>query len=552
MTTATATPDSTIPAALPTLADAGERAAVLAPYAVDAARRRISAAWMRATSTPRSKVAVLAGSAGTAAALALVGRRGAAVAALAPAVALVGPIVRERASRSLRAWTVPRRIADARTLTPAWQSLVELGVSRDVAERVQEAAAARGTYRVGRFDQRNRLCSDIGDIPGFDVQVVTHDDFEPRLWHRVELVVVRGVLGVRKTYRYGVSYAKEAAALDALRDVPGVPRILEAHPRRRVLTQTFLHGVNLATLMGARGFCDREQLQLDNDRVAWPDWHAPDRAPALRAVALSKLDELADHAFRDALISQLEAMHRAGVVFRDVKYGNVLVRDGVPVWCDFDGCRVYTRRGVGLMRDRIADHDKVNFWFGTDLPTERGVRALLEAHGAHDLASLVLDGAARDVEDAGWPAVARSCDVPVVEREVVVLGGATGLPAAELARRGARVWLRAATPRVAEQAQALAAWFDLTDDRPMALDVGTGPVTAEVAVAPSALAELDDAGVDAALDGVGAARVVLASSADRSALDRLSEALAARAYVTTQLDPVAGRSAPVLVGRRPS
>ncbi len=79
-----------------------------------------------------------------------------------------------------------------------------------------------------------------------------------------------------------------------------------------------------------------------------------------------------DAGFTERLFEQLQAVHRAGFIWRDVRYGNVLIeqekRD--PYLIDFDSTYDHSRTWRPLLRILCDQNiEEFNRCFGTDKPT---------------------------------------------------------------------------------------------------------------------------------------------------------------------------------------
>src|SRR6267378_1100312 len=279
---------------------------------------------------------------------------------------IVGPPLTER----LRTWLMVRHVETRAplyaTATQASEVLRAMGINEATITEVMSRAADGEEVRLGRFDQQNRVLSDIGPIPLFGDAPIGNSEFQPRGRQALELVAMTGGIAIKKSYSDSGSFFQEVAALSRLSDVKGVPKILRIDRRHRVLYQTFLVGRDLGSLVAKAGCPVSEQHSV---RSAYPGvgaWNATS-GPQNRLVAVSTLQRMTHSTFARQMEVLIESIHQSGVVIRDVKLGNVIVtRDGVCL-CDFDHARIFTRNTMSFILARERDRDLSNYIFGSAL-----------------------------------------------------------------------------------------------------------------------------------------------------------------------------------------
>ena len=407
--------------------------------------------------------------------------------------ALLAPIALGAAMARVAGWlerqrrvrAVLHRVHGLDGVAPARQTLLALGLDEATVGRVM---AARGEVLLAAFDQNNRVLSDVGPIPYFSDVQIGPEKFHPRGRHRLELVVFRGVVCVKKTYRDRVSFERELLALDAVDGLPGVPRIVQARRFPRIHYQSFLLGRNLGSLMACQGASESIQHRVsmaywDGDR-----WHAEPTSPA-RDVALGALTASIGSAVVARVGELMSAIHRRGVTFCDVKYGNVLVVGDRPFVCDFDRATVFRRNTWQCVREREMDRDLFNYFFGNVLLSERAFRA--EAMRLSRLRPELVS--ARIYYGAGYASqwggewrtgsgrwyLLRTHLPALAGKTVLDLGCRDGVTSIEMLRAGARSVIGyEPDPVMAQYARLNRQWFEFVQNRPFdGLEVLDGPIT---------------------------------------------------------------------------
>ncbi len=285
---------------------------------------------------------------------------------LAFAMWIVGPPLTER----LRTWLMVRhmetRVPLYATATQASEVLRAMGINDTTITEIMSRTVDGEEVRLGRFDQRNRLLSDIGPIALFGDAPIGNSEFQPRSRQTVELVAMTGGVAIKKSYSDSGSFSQEIAALGRLSDVKGVPKIVGIDRRHRVLYQTFLVGRDLGSLMAKAGFPVSAQHSLRSAYPGMGAWNATS-GPQNRLVAVSTLERVTNSTFVRHMEVLIESIHQSGVVIGDVKLGNVIITcDGVCL-CDFDHARIFTRNTMSFILARERDRDLCNYIFGSAL-----------------------------------------------------------------------------------------------------------------------------------------------------------------------------------------
>ncbi|MBI4231773.1 hypothetical protein HY605_00960 [Candidatus Peregrinibacteria bacterium] len=185
------------------------------------------------------------------------------------------------------------------------------------------------------------------------------------------MVATRRGVGIRKEY-FGVDakprFLDELRALERLRGIARVPEVLEIDPYKFSVTQSFIFGQDLERVLSAFG----ARLTGEDCRLRF-------------AVTVTFQDIFAEYLREGAkysgslprqlindIYSQLQAVHRAGIMLYDLKYGNIIIenKSGKPYLVDFDGAQVFTSlSGRAFLVERDRDVARFNEMFGTSFPT---------------------------------------------------------------------------------------------------------------------------------------------------------------------------------------
>lgn len=342
-----------------------------------------------------------------------------------------------------------RRIANSPRsvdgLPPARQTLLEMGLDEAAADRIA-AVAPTSEVRLATFDDDNRVLSHIGPIPHFDGVLITPEQFRERERHRLELVIARGVVCVKKMYRDQAGLDNELLALHAVAGIPGVPRLVAVQLQPRIVYQSFIVGENLGSLMARRGASVSIQHQVSvsfSGSRRNPDAPAPAREAALAALSASVAPGMVSK-----LAHLIKQIHERGVTIGDIKYGNVLLADGQPFLCDFDHAAVFPGNSWRCVWSRAIDRDKFNYFFDGRLLSEREFRsasALLASQKEDLLSPRIYYGYGHASPPTGafklgsgqWRLI-RPHLPDLTGRSVLDLSCRTGLMSLEMLRAGAR------------------------------------------------------------------------------------------------------------------
>ena len=216
---------------------------------------------------------------------------------------------------------------------------------------------------LAQWDQDNHilLCHEV-DLPFLEGSRIDKDGFVPRERNHLDLVLYHGQPAIRKKYAQFGCFCNEALALHRLALLVETPNLLGLNIWRKILYQTPLPGRNLGTLMATKGVSILLQHEL-NGIADYGLNNVSQEWQAKRQTALQVLNQCVDQAFLEALKRLVVAIHQAGVILRDVKYGNVLIQNGQPQFCDFDAALLLPKNAKRFNEERCMDWQRLDFLF---------------------------------------------------------------------------------------------------------------------------------------------------------------------------------------------
>jgi hypothetical protein len=416
---------------------------------------------------------------------------------LAPLV--LGPAI-ARASGMARRRLQMRRIARSEHpldgLPPAGQTLRQMGLDEATAERIAGAAGA-AEVRIATFDQESRVLSEVGPIPFFEGLQITPQQFRGRNRHVIELVIARGVLCVKKSYRDRRSLEIELLALHAMAGLPAVPRIVAVDLQRRILHQSFVRGQNLGVLMSRHGVNDHVQDQVS---VAYwgPDRWGRESLAGVRARAVAALAAMVAPGVVDRIGRLIEEIHHPGR-----NHHRRQIRQRPPGgWRGISATSTARPSGVGTAGasrgsgNTIGRCSITSSTAGCSLTVNSGSRWHRSRERSDLLSPRLYYGQGYQSSAAGSLALGSGrwrCLRPslpdVMGLSILALGAGNGVVPLEMLRAGARrvtAWEQ--DPILARYARLNHRWFEFTDNPgtpasrfwragPKRLPRGTGPDT---------------------------------------------------------------------------
>ena len=382
-------------------------------------------------------------------------------------------------------------------ITPDWEvlnclptgkeTLLRMGIGRNNVEGLISMSAVGEEVLVAEFDQNNSVVSMVGDIPMFSGSLISDEQFRLRSRNRIQLVAVNGMVCIKKSYKNVICFCSEALALDALKNIDGVPKIVAINWGRRVLYQSYLTGRDLGSMMVKNGVPIKLQHQVSLNYPGLGNWDSATNRHQEREEALYVLKNVISEDILNAIADIYEAIHISGVVVGDIKYGNVILVDGVPFLCDFDFSKVYRKNSIRFLREREKERDLVNFVFGFSLLTEPLFKSRLKTIAQDKEVSFYAPayyGKGYSIGYCGsiefgtgkWLFIKKF--MPVLEgKKLLDLGCNNGIISLEMLRANAAlVTGYELNPTALEFAKVNHKWFEFVDNRKYNFQVIRGPM----------------------------------------------------------------------------
>lgn len=264
-------------------------------------------------------------------------------------------------------------------------ALSDFGLPHENLDAVRAQLRSQKEIVLADIDQDGFLRSHFGPLD--DVRTAPASEFVARKRFALTVVAEGETVGVRKDYRGDrLSFVTELKALHRL-GLAGckVPALMNVDFDRLTLTFSYVKGRELRLELAARG-----AALLDRVIEQEPGYHALSREQK----RLKQIDQgrphvraVVDEAYVERLFDELRKIHRAGFVWKDLKYGNMLIAAGTqqPYLIDFDSTYDHSRTGRLLFR-LLCDRNIEDFnrCFGTAKPTYERVKDRLRKESAED------------------------------------------------------------------------------------------------------------------------------------------------------------------------
>lgn len=289
--------------------------------------------------------------------------------AFVPAALIMSPPIKSRLTQSILVRRLSAHISVPLSASSARADLLELGIESSTVEGIVSRCEGEKEVLIAEIDQQNRMLSRIGPIPSFAAFSVDQEKFQERQRHKIELVILSGILAIKKTYCDHNSFANELLALSALASLSIVPKLVDVKRQKLILYQTFLPGRNLGSILAEHGITVADQFHCTGNYPGIANWSEEADAPPERSRLVASTKTVLDPSQMEYLSELLTVIHRAGVAVKDVKYGNIIVGDDQIFMCDFDGAEVFQSNSRRFIRTRELERDKFNYLFGTALQT---------------------------------------------------------------------------------------------------------------------------------------------------------------------------------------
>lgn len=203
---------------------------------------------------------------------------------------------------------------------------------------------------------RDALIAGVDQENGIYLTTSKGDAPKKRERNQVAVVQHDGLICLVKTYQTIECLINEVCSLDKLKHIIGVPKLIDINLKHKQVYQSLVPGKALSALLNENGQTPGHLYLYENKMLEHPEYPL-DFSPSSAAKLLSPQ-------FIHKLSVMLNAIHEAGVLIRDVKFGNIMVEGDTPYLVDFDAATLLLN-GTNAARLSIA---KENNYFNRLLP----------------------------------------------------------------------------------------------------------------------------------------------------------------------------------------
>ncbi len=239
-----------------------------------------------------------------------------------------------------------------------------LGLEPGLIPQGRDDSSEPGEKVIADVDRRGFLLSRVGNIPC--ATLVAPNQFVARTRCSLQLVDLNGWLGIKKCYRGNYwSFVNELRALHLLGlSKANVPSIMAVDFGKPGLTLSYICGTVLSHYLAGHGAALPNRKICEN-----PQYKRPSKAERLRIVEGEKdvYQKVVDSGCVDAIWGQVRIIHSTGIVWNDIKYGNVILErsSGRPFLIDFENARHRMYLGKYLFERLCArDFSETARYFG--------------------------------------------------------------------------------------------------------------------------------------------------------------------------------------------
>ena len=155
-----------------------------------------------------------------------------------------------------------------------------------------------------------------------------HTEFIVRERNVVSLVIHKNQICLMKCYENLNCLINEVRALNRLKEVTGVPKLVDINLFKKQAYQSFIPGTSLSHILMEQG-CSEGKIYLYENQMSDDEDYPHD---LLKTYGNNLVSEHFIYKFRQLL----NDIHLNGVLVRDVKFGNIINHNGVPYLVDFD------------------------------------------------------------------------------------------------------------------------------------------------------------------------------------------------------------------------
>jgi serine/threonine protein kinase len=246
--------------------------------------------------------------------------------------------------------------------------LEEMGLTEDKLELIKEKS---GETVIAEIDQDGYLLSNYGTIK--NAPTISKDKFLPRKKTSLHVVLHDGLVGVKKNYRGNkLGFVTELNALYKLGKAGcRVPSIIDINFEELTLTISYILGKVLREELVKKGARIRDK-DTNNQKIN-------EYANIIRGRKV--LYDVIDRKFAERIYNEIIKIHQAGFIWKDIKYGNIIIEQkaGKPFLIDFEHVQPVDGLGEILFRIlRDGDTEKFNLHFDFEKPTYKIVRSIIK------------------------------------------------------------------------------------------------------------------------------------------------------------------------------
>lgn len=207
---------------------------------------------------------------------------------------------------------------------------------------------------ISQFNQSNEQLSHLS------INDKKQTEFVARERNVVSLVIHQNQVCLMKCYENINCLINEVRALDKLKKIDGVPKLLDINLSKKQAYQSFMPGISLAHSLIKQG-CTEEEIYLYENEMSENNGY-PKRL----------FKDYGRNLVSDDFISQfkqlLHDIHKNDVLIRDVKFGNIINNNGIPLLVDFDCASILKNTKADKLRT-LNENALFNRLLPLDLPT---------------------------------------------------------------------------------------------------------------------------------------------------------------------------------------
>ena len=251
-------------------------------------------------------------------------------------------------------------------------SIEDLGLNTNELVNLRRKIELKGEVVIADIDQDGFFLSRIGPIPG--IHTIQQEKFIRRRRNALQLVAVKEIVGIRKIFNHWKTFLTELEILHTLSGKCNVPALLAVDFDELTIIFSFIPGTVIRRELARRG-AKILHRDLDIDQH-YQRLQKNDKRRIRIQAAKQVMSDFVDDNIKNKIFSELQDIHKAGVLIHDIKYGNIILEkeSGTPYFIDFDFAQQYGYPG-GLQGEvkRDLEIERFNYIFDADKPTRRRI-----------------------------------------------------------------------------------------------------------------------------------------------------------------------------------